>query len=77
MVKIALKVDHRKVPLIREVLLIFHNGKRIKIEAGDKRLDKADFMQWLGPEEPQLIFDLRLILSAEDLNIELKAIDGR
>lgn len=77
MAKIALKVEHREMPRIREVILKFENGKVAHFPDGDTKIEKVGFMQWLGPDEPTLVMDIRLIFTAESVGVGLEAIDGR
>ena len=77
MAKIALHIDHRKMPVLTGVTLKFSNGKTVRFPNEEAKIDKVDLMQWLGPEKPTLVIDLRLTFSASDVGVELEAIDGR
>ena len=74
MAKLATFIN-QELPRILRMEIEFSNGKLLVIE--EFQIERLDLLQWVGPEEPKIIGDMRFIFPAEELGLELEAIDAR
>lgn len=65
----------QELPSIKQMTIEFDNGKLIEIQA--TQVERLDLLQWIGPEDAQLMGDVRFTCPAIDLGPELEPFDGR
>jgi len=74
MAKLTTFIDG-ELPSIRSMTIEFDNGKLIEIQA--TQIERLDLLQWVGPQEPQVVADIRAVFPAAELGLELEPFDGR